>query len=318
MACTLFLTNSKQMNTNHVPQALQVGDCIGIIAPAGQIQDTTNLDRGICILKEMGFEVRIPRNLWPGTGYLADTDSNRALEFHKMWADPDISAILALRGGFGSLRLLPFLDPDEIKKNNKLLIGFSDITVLHSALFKTTQNISFHGPVLTSLSSMNHNSLAQFHACLSGKWNKPIREAQVEILRGGDSVKGKLIGGNLSSLISIIGTNADQDWTDCILFLEDLGEPLYRIDRMLTQLWHSGKLNQPAAIILGDFSLNKDQDSLEKIRFHEEIWKRVLELTLPSDIVVWGNFPIGHGVDNLTLPHGADAEIDSSRVILSF
>lgn len=306
------------MNTNNFHPVLQSGDCIGIIAPAGQIQNRTNLKRGISILKEMGFAVQIPGNLWPGTGYLADTDSNRALEFHKLWADPDISAILALRGGFGSLRLLPFLNPAEIKKEQKLLIGFSDITVLHSALFNTTSAISFHGPMLTSLSTINKNSLEHFFSCLAGRWNKPIREPQVEVLRGGDPVQGKLIGGNLSSLISIVGTGIDQDWSDCIVFLEDVGEPLYRIDRMLTQLWHSGKLNQAAAIILGDFSLSKEQDSIAKIRFHEEIWQRVLELTEATGQVVWGNFPIGHGADNLTLPHGADAMLDSSRGVLSF
>jgi len=306
------------MNTNLIPQALQVGDCIGIIAPAGQIRDTANLQRGIFILKEMGFEVRLPRGLWPGTGYLADTDSNRALEFHKMWADPDISALLALRGGFGSLRLLPFLDPEAIKKEYKLLIGFSDITILHTSLQHIHHGISFHGPMLTSLSTINKDSLQNFYSCLTGNWDKAIKNQGVEVLRGGDTVKGKLTGGNLSSLISLLGTPIDQDWSDCIVFLEDVGEPLYRIDRMLTQLWHCGKLNQAAGIILGDFSLNREQDSLAKIRFHEEIWKRVLELTGSTKPVVWGNFPIGHGLENLTLPCGADAAMDSSQVILSF
>ncbi len=306
------------MNPDNSPPPLQPGDSIGIVAPAGPVRDRTNLERGISILKEMGFAVKYPRNFWPGTGYLADTDSNRAREFHKMWEDPDIAAILALRGGFGSLRLLPFLDPAEIQKRSKLLIGFSDITVLHNALFNTTGAISFHGPMLTSLSTISQNSRAHFFACLAGRWNKPIQERQVEVLRGGDPVKGRLIGGNLSSLISIIGTPIDQNWSDCLVFLEDVGEPLYRIDRMLTQLWHSGKLNHAAAIILGDFSLSKEQNSIEKIRFHEEIWKRVLELTAVSGQVVWGNFPIGHGVDNLTLPHGADATMDSGNAILSF
>ena len=306
------------MSQNHIPKALQPGDCIGIIAPASQIQEKDALEQGISILKEMGFEVRLPRSLWPGTGYLADTDSNRALEFHKMWADPEISALLAVRGGFGSLRLLPFLDPEEIQKECKLLIGFSDITVLHGALSQTNDIISLHGPMLTGLSSISRDSLARFHACLLGKWNSPIESRQIEVLRGGDKVSGKLLGGNLSSLISVLATTVDIDWSGSILFLEDVGEQLYRLDRMLTQLWHCGKLNQPAGIILGDFSLSLEQDSLEKIRFHEEIWKRVLELTESSGMPVWGNFPIGHGPDNLTLPHGAEARMDSSKVILSF
>jgi len=96
------------MNNSRIPLSLEQGDCIGIIAPAGQIQDSKQLKQGISILQEMGFEVRLPGNLWPGTGYLADTDANRALEFHRMWADPEVSALLALRGGFGTLRMLPF------------------------------------------------------------------------------------------------------------------------------------------------------------------------------------------------------------------
>ena len=306
------------MNKDRFPKSLQPGDCIGIIAPAGQIQDTTALEQEISILKNMGFEVKIPRNLWPGTGYLSDTDTNRALEFHKMWADPEISALLPLRGGFGSLRLLPFLNPDDIKKEQKLLLGFSDITILHSAIHLTNDLISLHSPVLTSLSSINNDSRQRFYASLTGNWNKPLEFSQIEVLRDGPPVLGKLIGGNLCSLMSILSTPIDQDWKGSILFLEDVGEPLYKLDRMFTQLWHCGKLNQPAGIILGDFSFNDEQDSLEKIRFHEEIWKRVLELTESNGMPIWGNFPIGHGEDNITLPHGADALMDSANVTLSF
>jgi len=306
------------MKKDRFPNSLQPGDCIGIVAPAGQIQDSTAMEQGISILKDMGFEVKLPRNLWPGTGYLADTDKNRALEFHKMWADSSISALLSLRGGFGSLRLLPFLNPDDIKKEQKLLIGFSDITILLSALHQTNELISLHGPVLTSLSTINSDSRQRFYACLTGQWDKSLKFDQIEVLRDGPTVQGKLIGGNLCSLMSILSTPIDQNWKGKILFLEDVGEPLYKLDRMFTQLWHCGKINQPAGIILGDFSLNNEQDSLEKIRFHEEIWKRVLELTESSGIPIWGNFPIGHGKDNMTLPHGADALLDSSKVTLSF
>jgi len=306
------------MNSSHFPKSLQPGDSIGIIAPAGQIQEHTALKQGISILKGMGFEVKLPRNLWPGKGYLADTDKNRALEFHKMWADPEISALLPLRGGFGSLRLLPFLNPEDINKEQKLLLGFSDITVLHSAIHQTNNIISLHSPVLTSLSSINSESRHRFYACLTGNWDKPLETRTVEVLRDGPPVKGKLIGGNLCSLLSIIATPVDQDWKENIIFLEDVGEPLYKLDRMFTQLWHCGKLNQPAGIILGDFSINEAQDSIERIRFHEEIWKRVLELTESSGMPVWGNFPIGHGKENLTIPHGADTVMNSANVTLSF
>lgn len=118
--------------------------------------------------------------------------------------------------------------------------------------------------------------------------------------------------------MSLLATPLEQDWTRAILFLEDVGEPLYRIDRMLTQLGHCGKLGQAVGIILGDFSLTRHQDRLERLRFHEQIWTRVLELTQSTGIPVWGNFPVGHGPENLTLPHGAVAIMDSGRATLSF
>lgn len=306
------------MSPHLPPPSLHPGDCIGVIAPGGQLRDTSSLERGISILKDMGFEVRIPRQLWPGTGYLADTDSKRALEFHRMWADPQISAVFALRGGFGCLRMLPLLDRKELQRHQKTLIGFSDITILHQTLFQTTNMVTLHGPMLTTLPSSNRETVERLYACLRGKWNTPLQYPKIEVLRGGDPVRGTLLGGNLSSLISLLATPVEPDWTDAIVFLEDVGEPLYRIDRMLTQLAQCGKLNQAAGIILGDFSLDRNQDRLESIRFHEQIWTRVLELTESSKIPVWGDFPVGHGPANLTLPHGAETVMDSRQAMLSF
>jgi len=307
-----------QTSQNIRPKPLKRGDIIGIIAPAGQIRDTEGLEQGVSILREMGFEVKLPRNLWPGTGYLADTDSNRALELHKMVADKDVSALLALRGGFGCLRLLPLLDPEELKRHPKPVIGFSDLTILHTFLYQQCGLISFHGPVLTSLSSCSPAGLERFHATLMGKWDKPLLLKSVEILRAGDSVTGPLLGGNLSSIISILSTPFQPDFTDCILFLEDVGEPLYKLDRMFSQLSQAGMLTKPAAILLGNFSPSQEMDSLESIRFHEEIWTRVLELTESTNIPVWGNLPIGHGSDNFILPHGSIANTDSCQAQLSF
>ncbi len=304
-------------NLNQIPKSLQPGDCIGIIAPAGQITETDRLEKGVGILREMGFEVKLPRSLWPGTGYLADTDKNRALEFHKMWADEEIDALLGLRGGFGCLRLLPFLDFTELKKHQKALIGFSDLSILHAILHQKNGLLSFHGPMLTTLASSDRESLERFYASITGKWNKAIDCRAVEVIRGGDPVNGLLVGGNLSSLLSILSTPVHPDFTGTILFLEDVGEPLYRLDRMLTQLALCNILQNVSGIILGDFSPSQEIERLESIRFHEEIWTRVLELTANTNIPVWGNFPIGHGSSNLTLPHGAFAIMDSHQAILS-
>ncbi|RUM46979.1 MAG: LD-carboxypeptidase [Desulfocapsa sp.] len=302
----------------HIPERLQRGDCIGIFAPAGQIRDTKSLEQGLIILQEMGFEVKFPRNLWPGKGYLADTDSNRAKEFHKMLVDDDVSALLALRGGFGCLRLLPLLDFKTLRKNPKPIIGFSDLTILHNVLCEKSRLLSFHGPTLCSLNSCSPDSLQHFHASLTGNWDKTIRSKTIEILRGGDTVSGYLKGGNLCSLVSLLGTPFQPNFTDSILFLEDIGEPLYKLDRMFSQLAQCSVLSQPSAILLGDFSPSSEIDSLESIRFHEEIWTRVLKLTENTNIPVWGNFPVGHGSTNLTLPHGSLANANSCQASLSF
>jgi len=303
---------------NTPPKPLKKGDCIGIIAPAGQLSETKNLEQGMAILQEMGFEVKLPGSLWPGTGYLADTDKNRANEFHRMWADESVAALLSLRGGFGCLRMLPFLDLGELRKHHKALIGFSDITILHTLLLQQTNSVSFHGPMLTTLSSCDKPSLQRFYATLTGKRNVSITDRTIEILRGGETVTGKLAGGNLSSLISILSTSIHPDFSKKILFLEDIGEPLYRLDRMFSQLAQCNKLTEPVAILLGDFSLTRDMDRLESLRFHEEIWTRVLELTETTKIPVWGGFPIGHGSNNYMLPHGSRVQVDSYQACLSF
>lgn len=301
-----------------VPAPLKPGALIGIIAPAGQLRDREGFDAGIRILAEIGFEPRFPRPLWPGTGYLADSDPSRAAEFNRMWADPDISALFCLRGGYGCLRMAGMIDLSEVRRHPKLLIGFSDITILHTHLFEQTGLISLHGPTLSTLARSDRDSLARLHQCLTGNWHAPLQCKGVEVLRGGEPIRGHLIGGNLSSLLTLPATPFAPDYTGRILFLEDVGEPLYRIDRMLTQLHLAGSLQQVAGIILGDFSLHREMETAEKIRHHQAIWNRVLQLTANTTIPVWGGFPIGHGTTNLTLPHGAEAVMDSKNGKLLF
>lgn len=306
------------MTEQHAPAPLKPGDIIGIIAPAGQIRDRQGFDSGIRLLAEMGFEPRFPRELWPGTGYLADSDANRAEEFNRMWADPEVSALLALRGGYGCLRMAAMIDLQQVRSQPKLLIGFSDITVLHNYLCRQTGLISLHGPVLSSLATSSRDAIERFVQCLRGNWRTPLQIKGVEVLRGDEETQGRLMGGNLSSLLTLLATPFEPDLAGSLLFLEDVGEPLYRIDRMLTQLWLAGKLHHLSGIILGDFSLGPDMEPLEKIRHHEAIWNRVLQLTADTQIPVWGGFPIGHGPANMTLPHGAKTIMDSRNGRLCF
>ncbi len=301
-----------------IPPALNKGDVIGVIAPAGQIVDRTRFEQGIKILSDMGFEPRFPRQLWPGPGYLADTDANRAEEFHKVYSDPEVKGVIAARGGYGCLRVLNKTDMQVVRQNPKMLLGFSDITLLLNRAVNTAGVVAFHGPVLTSLCDCTSSALERLFNVISGNWYRAIAPPKLEILSGAETVRGKLIGGNLSTLMTTLGTPYDFSWDGCILFLEDIGEPIYRLDRMLTQLALSGKLKQIRGLILGDFTLNSDQDSLEKIRYREYIWKRILNLTSDLEIPVWGNFPAGHCPENLTLPLGALATMDCKQGSLNF
>lgn len=312
------MVGSRKMIEQHAPAPLKPGAIIGIIAPAGQIRDQDAFHAGIRLLKEMGFEPRYPRELWPGTGYLADTDTNRAAELNRMWADSEISALLAVRGGYGCLRMAGQIDLEQLRQRPKMLIGFSDITVLHTTFSQQTSLISLHGPTLCSLAQSSKESLDRFYQCLTGNWREPLQMKGVEVLRGDEEARGRLIGGNLSTLLTLLGTPFEPAFDRRILFLEDVGEPPYRIDRLLTQLWLAGKLQQLAGIILGDFSYGQTAETNAKIRHHEAIWNRVLQLTGDTGIPVWGGFPVGHGPDNMTLPHGAESVMDSRNGRLCF
>ncbi len=298
--------------------SLNTGDTIGIAAPAGRITDHSRFEAGLHILHRMGFEVKYPRDLWPGSGYLSDSDENRGEELNRLFADPEVKAILALRGGYGCLRMLNRIDCKQIRRTPKPFLGFSDITLLHSYLYSQTGLVTFHGPVLTSLVDCTQESLERFYYCLKGSWNRNITPKNLEILRGGDEVSGSLTGGNLSTLMTTLGTPFEFNWHDKIVVLEDTNEPLYRLDRMLTQLYYCGKFEGVRAILLGDFSLPNHVDTLEKLRHHETIWHRVLKLTDNQKTTIWGNFPIGHCPRNLTLPLGAQVRIDNSRAKVSF
>ncbi len=309
---------STKMVNPLVPPAISVGDTIAVVAPSGQIHDVSRFDAGVRVLKEIGFNVLFPKTLWPGSGYFADTDENRADEFNRTWADPEVKAIIAARGGFGCLRILPQIDLNQILKNPKLFIGFSDITVLHTFFQQRAGLVCLHAPVLTSLGSASRESIERFFYSLTGYWTKNIAWKNIEILRGGSPAEGILAGGNLSSIISLIGTPFQPHWQEKIVFLEDTAEPIFRLDRMLTQLFYAGLLKDINGLILGDFSLGNHRDPLENLRHHETLWKRALELTTENHIPVWGGFPVGHCLDNLCLPIGARAIMNSEKATLHF
>jgi len=294
------------------PPPLKKGDTIGLIAPAGPLQNKDGFVAGVKLLREAGFEVKFSPGLElsTGGGYLAGTDRERVDEFHKFWADPEVKALLAVRGGYGSLRIAEALDMNLIRRQPKILVGFSDISVLLTTIFKKTGLVTFHGPVLTSLVKNDRESIQLFFETITGRFPSKIKAKGIEILKTGRA-KGRLVGGNLTSLVHLLASPHELSWDNTILFIEDVGEAPYRIDRMLTHLYQAKRLDNLGGLLLGSFRMDMEQNNSDE-NGYDAIWNRVLELFLKKNIPVWGKFPVGHGLQNYTLPLGIEAEMDSS------
>lgn len=293
-----------------LPPLLKRGDTLGLLCPAGPVREVQHLQAGIKLITDMGFRVKIRGPIEPREGYLADSDEQRANNLHALWSDEEVKAVLAIRGGFGCLRLVDQLDMDLFRRHPKLLVGFSDVTVLLNGLLQHTGMVSLHGPVATSLARSDQQSLEALFSLLTGNFSMPIKPKGLEILRSSGTGRGRLIGGNLTSLVHLLGTPWDNsNWDDCILLLEDTNEPMYRLDRMLTQLALAGRLQRLAGLLLGTFDTGND-DRQATLRLQEAAWGRVMELVGP-EYPVWAAFPVGHKERNQTLPIGMEAVMES-------
>jgi muramoyltetrapeptide carboxypeptidase len=292
---------------NIKPPPLNPGDTIGIIAPAGPV-DREEIQPAIDLLKERGYHTLLSLNLFKKKGYLAGHDEARLDDFHAMFSDSSVKAILCARGGFGTIRLLDRIDYDLVSRNPKIVAGYSDITALLFALFKETGLITFHGPVLRNLAHDPQDNLGSLLlTTLSGDPHAIDLSGGTALKRG--RAKGRVIGGNLSLICSLIGTPYMPDLTDAILFIEDINEPIYRIDRMLTHLRLAGIIHSLAGLIAGDFTGCGEP---------EEINRLLSEITHGVNIPVVEGLPVGHGTQNKTIPMGISAELDTRQMSLSF
>ncbi len=303
------------------PKALQKGDKVGLLTPASAIS-RTSFQKALENLQSLGFEVVYSNNMRVKKGFLAGTDAQRLDDLHSMFEDDTINGIVCARGGYGSARLLTSLDYDLIKSNPKVLLGYSDITALLQAIHVKTGLVTFHGPVGASeFNKFTTRSLEK--VLMKGKGNYSFDskdgEGQYEkyTLVGGQA-KGALVGGNLSLITSLLGTPYDIDYTDKIVFIEEIGESPYRVDRMLTQLLNSGKLNEARAIALGVFhnceTKPSDPDFGDSLSLKEVLQDRLGGLSIP---VAYG-LPIGHIADNATIPIGIEATYDSEKNELQY
>lgn len=303
------------------PKALQKGDKVGLLTPASAIS-RTSFQKALENLQSFGFEVVYSKNMRVKKGFLAGTDAQRLDDLHSMFVDDSIKGIVCARGGYGSARLLTSLDYDLIKANPKVLLGYSDITALLQAIHVKTGLVTFHGPV--GASEFNKFTTKSFEKVLlkgNGKYSFDTKdgEGQYEkytLVNG--QAKGPLIGGNLSLITSLLGTPYDIDYTDKIVFIEEIGESPYRVDRMLTQLLNSGKLSKARAIALGIFhnceTKPSDPDFGDSLSLKEVLQDRLGELAIP---VAYG-LPIGHIAHNATIPIGIEAAYDSEKNELQY
>lgn len=291
-----------------IPPRLRKGACIGVFSPSGPVREQDAMDSGISLLREIGFNIRIHTCSDTTHGYLAGSDDARLASLHELLVDDEVDALMALRGGFGCLRLMDRVNFSLISSRPRIMIGFSDLTVLLNSVSERTGMVTVHGPVVTSLAQCSRQSIQALTTLLAGSQPDYNEHKQIEILRGGRT-EGILRGGNLTTLTHLIATPWDISWKDSLLFLEDTNEPMYKIDRMLTQLHLAGRLSGLAGLILGSFA--GETGPLENLRLHEQIWERVLELTAGYGYPVWAGFPIGHGGLNYPLPIGGRAVMDS-------
>jgi muramoyltetrapeptide carboxypeptidase len=299
-----------------MPDRLQPGDTVGLIAPGSSISEE-GIVKAIRQIESLGLKVKVGKRLRAINGFLAGTDRQRIDDIHAMFADPTVKAVWCVRGGYGCGRLLPLLDYKMIKRNPKVLIGYSDITALTTAITRQTGLVTFHGPVgssdFTDFTSMHLKA-----ALLAGNSWAPIERPPVSpegtayesyVIRGG-TAEGALWGGNLSLLAAASGTDFAPPIKGSLLFIEDIGEDPYKLDRMLTQLRQSWNLSSAAGILLGIFKGCEADPDDRSLTLRETLTGRFEDLGVP---VAYG-FPIGHIKDMCTLPIGLKARVSMEEM----
>jgi muramoyltetrapeptide carboxypeptidase len=295
--------------------ALQEGDCIGLAAPASPFQREA-LAAGVAVLRDLGFRVHYTPHVFDAYRYLAGTDATRATDLQALFANPEVKAIFCCRGGYGSQRLLPYLDPILIRANPKIFMGYSDLTSLLLYLYSRCRLVTFHGPVVAGdlHADLEPAILHQLKGVLSGDDDAMQPPAQfletLTVLRPGEA-EGHLLGGCLSLFVCSIGTPFQPQTQGSILFFEDRGERLYAIDRMLTYLKLSGVFAGVRGIVFGNIEpVQADHD--QPYSMPEVILDVLDDLDMP---ILYG-FPAGHCAQPLTLPFGVRAAIRQGRLVL--
>ncbi|MGA3113581.1 MAG: LD-carboxypeptidase [Syntrophobacteraceae bacterium] len=285
-------------------ESLRPGSCVALVAPASPFK-TDTYEKGVQILRNAGYEVVPGKNIFKKQSYLAGTDLDRLQDLTEAVMDPKIEAIICIRGGYGSGRLLPQIPFSSFRRNPKIFIGHSDITFLHFGLMSKAGWTTFHGPNLTGMSEAPQRAESVLKV-LSGEASYEWRFDREQIVRPG-SVKGRVLGGNLSCFVHLLGTPYIPDMSGALLLIEDSGEALYRLDRMMNHLKLAGILPLLGAILLGEFTACAEND---------DVCRMVMDHVTEYDFPVVQGLPFGHGSRNEVIPFGAPFVLDTDERML--
>jgi muramoyltetrapeptide carboxypeptidase len=296
-----FPSASQRQSGLAKPAPLQKGDTIGVVAPS-YAPYSAWLQRGVKAMEEAGFNVRLEAEVERERRFHQREDEQRAENLMKMWSDPDVKAVIAATGGYGAVRVIPYLDRDVFLRNPKAFVGYSDITALHLWMMRCAQLRVFHGPTLDDLfPGGNDPTLCSLLAALTNpRPEEKLSGATVRAVRPGQA-RGRLTGGNLSLVQQTIGTPYEIDTRGSILFLEETRDPMSFVDERLVHLRSAGLLRDVQGIVFGHLSLDRCEE--------EEFEDFLLDLLYDFDGPILMDFPAGHEAPNLTLPFGTEIEM---------
>jgi muramoyltetrapeptide carboxypeptidase len=301
-----------------LPKAINKGDTLGLISPSAASADRMQFTFAKEALEALGFKVKLGENLQNRRGHLAGTDEERAKDLNDMFADQNVKGVICIRGGSGAARILPLIDYELIKQNPKPLLGYSDITALHCAIQAQTGLITFHGP--NGSGSWNSFNVKQFEQIFFDKTKVTYKNEQpkgddlvikanrIQTLKSG-TAEGKILGGNLTVLTALSGTPYYPNFTDSILFIEDIGEDPYKIDRMMSTLRLNGTLGKINGFIFGQCSDCEPGGGYGSLSVDQVMDDYILPLGIPA----YTGAMIGHISKQFIIPVGAKVKMDASE-----
>jgi muramoyltetrapeptide carboxypeptidase len=302
------------------PKKLLKGDLIGIISPASSPDDLTLIESGVRYIEGLGYHTILGNNVGKSRGYLAGTDTERVEDIQQMFADKKVKAIFCLRGGYGAFRLLDKIDYKIIQNNPKIFVGFSEITALQMAFLQKANLITFTGPMVVPNFSKDISNYTEENFWSLITSSKNIGKVQLDGLLNlrklnSGIATGRIVGGNLAVLTSLLGTGYLPDLKDKMLFFEDISEPPYKIDRMLNQLRLNNVFKKAKGIVLGNFTDCNEPDVKKKTLTLEEVFQDYFE---SSGLPTVCDFPHGHIKDLFTVPIGINVKLNADKGHVEF